>query len=453
MIFSGSAVIDKTNTSGFAKKPVQIPMVAIYTAHIIADPSKPDDYRQEQHIAYSLDKGRTWTKCSGNPVLDIHKKDFRDPKVFWYEKDKKWIMAVVLPHEHKVQFYSSPNLKQWTYLSDFGPAGDVQNIWECPDLLQVPIENSGGEKKWVLINSQQTTMQYFVGDFDGKTFQNENPPEKIYRPDFGPDYYAAVTYNLPPNQLPVLLGWANNWTYANDIPTFPWKSAMALPRNLSVRKVASEWLLIQQPIPALKSLRANSFALDNITVSKKRELPVKGEQLEMQVAFEPEKNSTAGVRLAVGKGNAFLIGYDAQGEKLFIDRVGVGDTSFSSKYPALSRYEAPLSTSNHKIKLHIFFDNSIVEVFANDGTTVMTAQIFPWQGDNGIELFSDGSPTKFESVAVTAGLLQTHFANFFHREWPIHFRRSAALFEIQAYFLFSSIPLLRSAHCPLDPAL
>jgi len=400
MIFSGSAVIDKTNTSGFAKRPGQVPMVAIYTAHIIADASKPDNYRQEQHIAYSLDKGRTWTKYSRNPVLDIHKKDFRDPKVFWYEKDKKWIMAVVLPHEHKVQFYSSPNLKQWAYSSDFGPAGDVQNIWECPDLLQVPIENAGGKKKWVLINSQQTTMQYFVGDFDGKTFQNENPSEKIYRPDFGPDYYAAVTYNLPTDQLPVLLGWANNWTYANDIPTFPWKSAMALPRNLSLGKVGSEWVLIQRPIPALNSLRANPFALDNITVSTKRELPVKGDQLEMQVVFEPQKNSIAGVRLAVGKANAFIIGYDAQSEKLFIDRAGVGDTSFNSQYPTLSRYETTLATSNHKIKLQVFFDNSIIEVFANNGTTVMTAQIFPGQGDNGIELFSDGGSTKFESVRV-----------------------------------------------------
>src|SRR5215470_16981480 len=257
MIFSGSAVIDKTNTSGFAKKPGQVPMVAIYTAHVISDASKPDDYRQEQHIAYSLDKGRAWTKYSANPVLDIHKKDFRDPKVFWFEKQKKWIMAVVLPHEHRVQFYSSPNLKQWTYMSEFGPAGDVENIWECPDLLQVPIENSGGRKKWVLINSQQTTMQYFVGEFDGTSFRSENSSNKIYRPDFGPDYYAAVTYNLPSNQLPVLLGWANNWTYANDIPTFPWKSAMALPRNLSLRKIGSEWILIQQPIAALNLLRTN----------------------------------------------------------------------------------------------------------------------------------------------------------------------------------------------------
>jgi sucrose-6-phosphate hydrolase SacC (GH32 family) len=127
---------------------------------------------------------------------------------------------------------------------------------------------------------------------------------------------------------------------------------------------------------------------------------VKGQQLEMQVVFEPVKNSTAGVRLAVGKGSVLVVGYDAQNEKLFIDRGGVGDTSFNSKYPALSRYEAPLLTINRKIKLQIFFDNSIIEVFANDGTTVMTAQIFPDRKHNAIELFSDGHPTKFESVKV-----------------------------------------------------
>lgn len=400
MIFSGSAVVDRNNSSGFARKPGQIPMVAIYTAHVMANAADPDNYRQEQHIAYSLDKGRTWTKFSGNPVLDIHKKDFRDPKVFWYERDKKWVMALVLPHEHKVQFYASPNLKQWNYISEFGPAGDVENIWECPDLLQVPIQNEPGKKKWVLINSQQTTMQYFVGDFDGKTFHSENPNEKIFRPDYGPDYYAAVTYNLPTNQLPVLLGWANNWTYANDIPTFPWKSAMALPRTLSLKKIANEWILVQQPIGALKSLRTDSFELNNIKLTRTRNLPVRGQQLELDVALAPGQNSVCGVRLAAENEKGFVIGYDAAQEKLFIDRGGVGEYSFNNKYPALSRYETPLSMINRKIKLHIFFDNSIIEVFANDGIAVMTAQIFPKVQDNAIELFSEGEPAKFESVKL-----------------------------------------------------
>ena len=400
MIFSGSAVVDKNNSTGFATKAGQIPMVAIYTAHIIPDSSDKESYRQEQHIAYSLDKGRTWTKYSGNPVLDIHKKDFRDPKVSWYDKGKKWVMAVVLPHEHIVQFYSSKDLKQWEHLSDFGPAGDDTNIWECPDLLQVPIENEPGKKKWVLINSQQTTMQYFVGEFDGTKFINENPADKIYRPDYGPDYYAAVTYNLPATQQPVLLGWANNWSYANDIPTFPWKSAMALPRSLSLKKAGGEWVLIQKPVDALKKLRTDPVELKNISVAGKKELSIKAQQLEMEITFQPVTNSTAGVHLAVGTQNVFVIGYNATSQKLFVDRSGCINNSFNKEFASLSRYETSLTPLNGKIKLHIFFDNSIVEVFANDGMTVMTTQIFPDDNDNGVELFSEGGTTKFETVRL-----------------------------------------------------
>jgi len=398
MIFSGSAVIDKNNTTGFARKAGQAPMIAIYTAHIIPDSSDKENYRQEQHIAYSLDRGRTWTKFVGNPVLDIHKKDFRDPKVFWYDKDRKWIMAVVLPHEHIVQFYSSKNLKQWEHLSDFGPAGDYTNIWECPDLLQVPIENDKGKKKWVLINSQQTTMQYFVGEFDGTKFINENPADKIYRPDYGPDYYAAVTYNLPIDQQPVLLGWANNWTYAQDIPTFPWKSAMSLPRDLSLKKTNGEWLLIQKPVEALKKLRTDPAELKNISVADKKELGLRGQQFEMEFSFQPVTNSTAGLHLAVGKQNVFVIGYNASSQKLFVDRSRCINDSFNKEFASLSHYETSLTPVNEKIKLHIFLDHSIVEVFANDGAAVMTAQIFPDENDNGVELFSEGGTTKFESV-------------------------------------------------------
>ena len=334
--------------------------------------------------------------------MNINKKDFRDPKVFWHEKDKKWVMAVVLPHDHIVQFYSSHNLKDWIHLSDFGPAGDVENIWECPDLLQVPVGTEPGKKKWVLMNSQQTTMQYFVGEFDGNVFHNENPAEKIYRPDYGPDYYAAVTYNLPKNHLPVLLGWANNWTYANDIPTFPWKSAMALPRNLSLKKIANEWILIQQPISELKILRKEPFVLNNISVSTKRSLTIKGQQLEMEVVFDPGINSQSGVRLAVSEKSAFVIGYNSAQQKLYIDRSESTNNSFNKSFHSLSRYETALAPVKKKIKLHIFFDNSIIEVFANDGVVVMTAQIFPDKEDNRIELFNDGSPTVFDSVKFWA---------------------------------------------------
>jgi len=176
MIFSGSVVIDDKNTSGFGSNKNEIPMVAIYTGHI-------EKVSQSQHLAYSLDKGRTWKKYSGNPVLDIGSKDFRDPKVFWYAPENKWVMSVALALEKKIQFYQSKNLKEWSLLSSFGPVGDTSGIWECPDLFQVPVAGSSGQKKWVLMHSPAPYMQYFIGEFDGTNFKSENPASVIYRPD------------------------------------------------------------------------------------------------------------------------------------------------------------------------------------------------------------------------------------------------------------------------------
>ena len=139
MIFSGTCVVDENNTSGFGKNG-KIPMVAIYTGHI-------ENVNQSQNIAYSLDDGVTWTKYFNNPVLDIQKKDFRDPKVFWDNSKKYWVMLLMLSAEHKVQFYASNNLKEWEHLSDFGPVGDTADVWECPDLVQVPIEGNSNKKK------------------------------------------------------------------------------------------------------------------------------------------------------------------------------------------------------------------------------------------------------------------------------------------------------------------
>lgn len=170
MIFSGSAVVDWNNTSGFGKNN-QPPLVAIYTGHRTEKP------RQTQDIAYSNDHGRTWIKYRGNPVLDIGEADFRDPKVFWHEPSGRWIMTVAWPLERKVRFYQSKNLKDWMHLSDFGPAGSTTGIWECPDMFPLAFEDNPDQTAWILVvnigsgaPAGGSGCQYFVGNFDGTRF-------------------------------------------------------------------------------------------------------------------------------------------------------------------------------------------------------------------------------------------------------------------------------------------
>ncbi len=393
MIFSGTCVVDKKNTSGFGKNG-KVPMVAVYTGHI-------ENVNQSQHIAYSLDDGITWTKYASNPVLDLHKKDFRDPKIFWHQQKKYWVMALMFPVEHIMQLYSSKNLKDWNHLSDFGPAGDTSGVWECPDLTQVPVEGMPGKKKWLLQTSQNATMQYFVGEFDGVKFTNENLADKIYRPDYGPDYYAAIAYNqLPATVLPTSIGWVNNWNYANDIPATPWKSAMALPRTLSVKKDNGEWILIQKPVAVAATLRKKIFQSQNEPVENRKVLPVKSKQFEMEVTLEPSASAVSGVKIAVGENNYFEIGYNAAQQLFYIDRSKSGNTSFNENFKNMHRFEKIIPLKNKKLQLHIYFDNSIAEIFVNGGEAAFTAQIFPDEKDMGIELFSEGGKSKFSNLSL-----------------------------------------------------
>ena len=399
MIFSGSAVADYKNSSGFAQKSGQTPLVAVYTGLFVADSTHPDNSIQYQDLAYSLDGGLNWTKYSGNPVLDLHRKDFRDPFVFWYEPQKKWVMAVVWPREHLVQFYDSKNLIQWKHTSDFGPAGDASEIWECPSLAEVPVEGMSGKKKWVMMNSQQTTMQYFVGEFDGSRFVNENPSSVIYRPDYGSDFYAGVTYNqLPEGQLPVLVGWANNWSYANDIPTDPWKSMMGLPRQLSLKQTSNGWILKQSPPAALAGLRENHWEAQTIRVENRKAMPIHSIQAEIYLEWTPEANSKSGLLLALGMNQSLQIGYDSRRKMLYFDRQFAGDTTFNAAFAKLTKYEAPLDLLNQKLRLQVFIDHSLVEIFANEGEIVMTTQIFPDPSNDGIALFSEGAATSFDKM-------------------------------------------------------
>jgi levanase len=189
MVFSGSVVLDRNNTTGFGSR-TDPPLVAVYTS------AQKASGKQEQALAYSTDGGTTWKKYSGNPVLDIGSNNFRDPKVFWYAPTHSWLMAVSLADQHKISFYSSTDLKHWTHQSDFGPAGATGGVWECPDLFPLLVDGNPNKTKWVLaVNLNPggvaggSGAQYFVGDFDGQKFTSDDsgtytPPSGAVIQDF-----------------------------------------------------------------------------------------------------------------------------------------------------------------------------------------------------------------------------------------------------------------------------
>ena len=720
-IFSGSAVVDHRNTSGFGTRR-NPPMVAVYTS------ARPDD--QNQSLAYSTDRGRTWTKYAGNPVLDDADREFRDPKVFWYEPERKWVMVLAKAVQRKVAIYESKDLKSWRHLSDFGPANAVAGIWECPDLFQLPVDGDRRNKKWVMVVSLNpgsiaggSGTQYFVGDFDGKRFTADNarpytppegevfedfeapgygdwtttgaafgsgpatgtlpgqqtvsgfagerlvnsflefdssqgtltsPPFRItrdyinllvgggahahdpaagdgtpppgalvgsfestyeaegWRPtgdfagtqpfrggegrmgeqivdtffgpggnngdpltgrivspeftitrdyvnfmiaggphtgaartsvdlvvdgqvartasgretgnlnwvawdvrdlagrtahleivdlntggwghiladhfmladaparirsdetavnllvdgdvvrsaagkesealdwvawdvrdligrearvqivdrnsggwghiladqitfadeaalsteqraswlDYGKDYYAAVSWNGVPDGRRLMIGWMNNWQYANQIPTSPWRSAMSVPRELGLQTIDGRTQLVQQPVRELRSLRTwSSYRQHRRRIPQgSTTLPARGKTLAIDADLRLASAKRAGLKVRTGNGQETVIGYDAEAGELYVDRTRSGTSDFNRNFPGVQR--APLAARNGRIHLHILVDWSSVEVFADHGQTVITDQIFPDATSDGIELFADGGGATLERLKI-----------------------------------------------------
>lgn len=567
MIFSGSAVVDWKNTSGFGKEG-DPPLVAIYTGHYTNKPL------QNQQIAFSTDRGRTWTKYSGNPVLDIGERDFRDPKVFWHEPTQRWVMVVAWPAHRKVRFYASPDLKQWTHLSDFGPAGSTTGIWECPDIFPLALEGDRTRRPWVLIvnvgsgaPAGGSGCQYFIGQFDGQTFTLDSSypkPEPEFVPDgkvvadfeadnygsweiagdafgvapaqgkiggqqnvegfrgrgfvntflngdksqgvltspefelthdfvnfligggshpdktslnliadgrivrsatgdnaerlswkswdardlrgrrvrlqivdrhsdgwghinvdhiflanqparaatepalwadFGPDFYAAVSWSDIPKRdgRRLWIGWMSNWQYANDIPTSPWRSAMSLPRELRLISSGEGLRLAQQPVPESRKLRGQRYRLNNATLSEAnlwlREHQIAGGQWEIEIDFErSEAGSEFGLKLFGGPHEQTTLHCQPNRGILKLDRTRSGRVNFHPRFSGA--FEAPLAVVEGRAKLHLILDVSSIEVFANDGQSVITALILPEVPNAPIEFWASGSPPAIRRLTI-----------------------------------------------------
>lgn len=393
MAFSGSAVSDTRNTSGFgtAANP---PLVAIFTGH------HTDQPLQDQRIAYSLDNGRTWTQYEGNPVIDMGKADFRDPKVIWYEPDQKWVMVTALSTEYRLRFFESKNLKEWTVLSDFGPAGATGGIWECPDLFPLTVD---GQQKWVLIvninpgaPSGGSGAQYFVGHFDGTRFIPEDPVgsgESLWI-DYGKDFYAVQSFSDVPSTdgWRIWLAWMSNWQYAGVTPTAPWRNSMTVPRTVMLRRYPEGMRIVQHPVEELQLLRGNHFEIDSTPLLPATVSPdmdeIRGIRLEIDAEFDVGDASEVGIKVRKGAWEETVIGFDALRNRIFVDRTRSGRTDFSTDFPGI--HSGPLAPEEGRIRIHLLVDDSSIEVFGNDGRIVLTETIYASPESDRIEIYSRG---------------------------------------------------------------
>lgn len=390
--FTGSTVVDKANTAGFGKNA----HVAAYTIF------NKENKNQSQGISYSND-GKTFQYYKGNPVLDIGSTEFRDPTVFWHDPSKQWVMVVAKALEKKIKFYASKDLKSWNHLSDFGPAGAREKAWECPDLFQVSVNGSTTDKRWVMVVSiDWAREQYFIGDFDGKTFtlSADHPKEALYM-DQGLDFYASRTfrdYDGTMKGTPTI-GWIATWDYAQLVPSNWGKGFWSIPRNLELKAFPEGLRLTQMPIDNLKKLRGKVQ-----TVAY--EVP-KGDQplrtfrptenvYEMEAVFNTTQSNVFGLNLCVGEGRRLAIRYDTETAILSIDRTNCVKEQIEK---FARKASAKVMPDNGALRMHFFVDKSSVELFINDGKEVFTLLTYPGEQQTGIETFASGAGTNVEVKA------------------------------------------------------
>ena len=397
-IFSGSCVIDKDNTAGFGAGAV----VAMYTSA---------GQNQTQSIAYSTDGGKTFTKYDRNPVITLDAPDFRDPKMFWFEATKRWIVVLAVGQE--VQFYSSPDLKNWTYESSFGREyGNHDGVWECPDLLKLAgtevtspfnLKTSQPQRfeKWVLLLNINpggpfggSATQYFVGQFDGHKFTCEDAPEETKWMDYGKDHYATVTFSNAPDNRTVAIAWMSNWQYANQVPTQQFRSANSIPRDLHLTQLDGETYLVSTPSKEMLAMRAKAVKKGSATGKKdfKNLLKKNHGAYEITATLDMQKSEQAQLTLLNNKGEEVVIGFDTAKKEYYFDRTKSGQTAFSDDFASVTR--APLPDVG-RYQLRIFVDKASIEIFidpgfGNSGLFPMTSIVFPSEPYNHLRFDGKG---------------------------------------------------------------
>lgn len=399
-VFSGSCAVDHDNTAGFGSDAV----IALYTS---AGTS------QMQSLASSTDDGLTFNIYPSNPVLTLES-EARDPKVFWNDSTKEWNMILAHALDHEMLILTSPDMKSWTLQSSFGKGLGAQGgVWECPDLFELPVAGTD-EKKWVLLCNINpdgpfggSGTQYFVGDFDGRTFKADtdaagNVSTKWL--DYGKDHYATVTWSDAPDGRRVALGWMSNWQYAADVPTMQFRSANTLPREMGLfRAPDGEVYASSAPSPELEALRGKLAAkVKKTTVGRKARsfaLPSEnGGICEILMDIEASKAKTVNVVFSNSQGEKVVMQYDPAAATLSFDRTQSGITEFSEGFPAVT--VTPTHEASGRIALRIFVDRSSMEVFGNDGEFVMTNLVFPRTPYTALSVSAEGGNAKVENLRI-----------------------------------------------------
>lgn len=393
-IYSGSAVVDYDNVSGFGEGAV----VAFYTAHSEAGES--------QCLAWSNDNGLTFTKYSGNPVVVSSDgiRDFRDPKVFRY--GDKWVM--VLAANYEVRFYSSANLRDWEYTGCFGKGYGAQpSLWECPDLVQLPVDDGHNGKKWMLIVNVNpggvfggSATEYFIGEFDGKTFICDTPAQQTKWLDYGKDHYAAVTFSGTPDRT-IAMAWMSNWQYADKVPSAPFRSANALPRELKLFSCNGQVYASQTPVPELSSLISNSYTADGFSLqagqNNKASLLDKGScKLSFNVRLEDK--SCLEICLVNLSGESVSLIMD--GTKLSLDRSHSGMMTDRDDFSQVVSAPLDLCFAFDGYDMDIYLDRSSIEVFVDGGKLSITELLFPAEPFNALEFIVRNGSAHIGDITV-----------------------------------------------------
>ncbi len=413
-IFSGSSVVDKDNTAGFGAGAV----VSFYTSY-----NTEREYIQTQCLAYSLDDGMTFTKYEGNPVLVPFDgiKDFRDPKVFWYEQESKWIMIVSADKE--MRFYSSKNLREWEYMSAWGEGYGVQpRQFECPDFFQ--LTTAEGETKWVMIVNVNpgcyfggSATQYFVGEFDGREFTCDSPKETVKWLDWGKDHYATVCFSNTGDRV-IAVPWMSNWQYGTIVPTKYFRSANAIPRQLGLFKDGAEYYVSAYPVAELSKLEKESRTLSGVLSTRLFDNTDGAYELDLDLTVPAAGRS--GFRMTNAAGDVVDLYFDSALQRFVIDRTKSGIVDFGERSTtheienhdrrktnsmdyvndfALATWAPVAVKGAHRMK--ILYDLTSLEVFIDGGRVVMTDLVFPNEPYDRLEAYSDKAGFTIEKLTIT----------------------------------------------------